>query len=227
LLKVKPDANAANQPSRIAEENKEEAKSAPLTVPSAAIPNRGSAPGTPGATGVAKGTFGGVSTGGDLNATAPEVSSGKQVELPPRTKSFGPAGGGGLAQLAEQRSAATIIQTPDPKVLWRIAGGNFVERTENGGATWRGQVAYPDAQLTVGAAPTTKVCWLAGKSGIILVTKDTTHWKKIPPPVPADFVAVEAKNASSATVTAPDGQKFSTADGGKKWVPAQRYTKQK
>ena len=127
---------------------------------------------------------------------------------------------GGAAQLAQQRSGSTIIQTPDSKILWRVAGGNFVERTENSGASWHGQVADPDAQLTAGSAPNTKVCWLVGKSGIILLTKDTTHWKRIPPPVPADFVAIEAKNGSSATVTAVDGQKFSTDNEGKKWVPA-------
>lgn len=141
-------------------------------------------------------------------------------EAPGRIQSFGAAIGGTLDQVAGQRASSTIIQTPDPKVLWRIAGGNFVERTEDGGATWHGQVADSDAQLTYGSAPTTKICWLVGRSGMILLTKDTTHWKKIAPPVPADFVSIEAKNGSSATVTAVDGQKFSTDNEGKKWVPA-------
>jgi len=136
-----------------------------------------------------------------------------------KQKALGLALGRTAAQLAEQRSGTTIIQTPDPKILWRIAGGNFVERTENSGASWHGQVADPDAQLTAGAAPSTKVCWLVGKAGAIVVTKDATHWKRIAPPVPADFVAIEAKNSSSAIVTAADGQKFSTDNEGKKWVP--------
>ncbi len=135
----------------------------------------------------------------------------------PRLKAFA---GGALAQATEQRSGSTIIPTPDPKILWRIAGGNFVERTEDGGATWRGQVAAPDAQFTAGSAPTNKTCWLVGKAGVIVVTKDSKQWKKLPPPVPADFVHVEAKNGSSAIVTAADGQKFSTENEGKKWVPA-------
>jgi Photosynthesis system II assembly factor YCF48/Putative zinc-finger len=141
-------------------------------------------------------------------------------DAPGRIQAFGAVIGGTLNQAAGQRSTSTIIQTPDPKVLWRIAGGNFVERTEDGGATWHGQVADPDAELSYGSAPTTKICWLVGKSGMILLTKDTTHWKKISPPVPADFVSIEAKNGSSATVTAADGQKFSTDNEGKKWVPA-------
>ena len=135
----------------------------------------------------------------------------------PRLQAFS---AGALAQATEQRSGSTIIPTPDPKILWRIAGGNFVERTEDGGATWRGQVADPDAQLTAGSAPTNKTCWLVGKAGVIVVTKDSKQWKKLPPPVPADFVHVDAKNSSSAIVTAADGQKFSTDNEGKKWVPA-------
>jgi hypothetical protein len=154
------------------------------------------------------------------DAKAAGAANLKQMETAPRAKAFGAATGGALGQVATQRSASTIIQTPDPKVMWRIAGGNFVERTEDGGASWRGQVADPDALLTSGSAPSPKICWLVGKSGMILVTKDTTHWKKIPPPVPADFVSVEAKNGSSATVVATDGQKFSTDNDGKKWVPA-------
>jgi hypothetical protein len=132
---------------------------------------------------------------------------------------------GGIAQKAEQnsgqRSQEILIGTPEPKVLWRIAGAGFVERTTDGGATWHGQLPDPDLQFTAGSSPGTKVCWLVGRSGAIVLTKDATKWKKIPPPVPADFTAVTAKNASDATVTTADGQKFSTSDGGKKWKPAQ------
>jgi hypothetical protein len=159
------------------------------------------------------------------NITAADaVGDNAKVAGPLRARQSAPlmnaAVAGALAQATEQRSGSTIIPTPDPKILWRIAGGNFVERTENGGATWRGQVADPDAQLTAGSAPTNKTCWLVGKAGVIVVTKDATHWKKLPPPVPADFIRVEAKNSSSAIVTAADGQKFSTQNEGKKWVPA-------
>lgn len=158
---------------------------------------------------------GGPADDKSIAADAPRAKQSQSA----RVQGFGPALGGALGQLTEKRSGSTIIQTPDPKVLWRIAGGNFVERTENGGGSWSGQVADPDAQLTTGSAPTTKICWLVGKSGVILVTKDATHWKRIPPPVPADFVAIDAKNASAAVVTASDGQKFSTGNEGKKWIP--------
>jgi hypothetical protein len=163
----------------------------------------------------------------DQAAKAQSAAPARKAE--PELKTFATAnavagavagpGASAAAQTPAQHSGSTIIQTPDPKILWRVAGGNFVERTENGGSSWQGQAADPDAQLTAGSAPSTKTCWLVGKAGMILVTKDAQHWKKLPPPVPADFVAVEAKNNSAATVTAADGQKFSTENEGKKWVP--------
>jgi hypothetical protein len=124
-------------------------------------------------------------------------------------------------QNSEQRSDQILIRTPDPNVLWRIAGAGFVERTTDGGATWNGQQPDPNALLVDGSAPSAKICWLVGNDGAILMTKDAMKWRKLPPPIPADFTAVMAKSASEATVTTADGQKFSTTDGGKKWKPAQ------
>lgn len=152
-------------------------------------------------------------------AAVPLASAG--AEAP---KASTPVSGGVLGALipqdTEQRSGSTIIQTPDPKILWRIVSNRFIERTEDGGATWHGQVPASDVQLTAGSAPNRKDCWLVGRSGTILVSKDAVHWKKIPPPIPADFVAIAATSDSAATVTAADGQKFVTRNQGKTWIPA-------
>jgi hypothetical protein len=149
-----------------------------------------------------------------------ELSTANQAQLAGRIREYA-AASQAPARQTEQRSAETIIATPDPKVLWRIGVGGFVERSEDKGATWNGQIPLPNAQLTAGSAPTAKTCWLVGEGGTILLTKDGTHWSKIPPPVPADFVSVSSKSASSAVITSSDGQKFSTSDGGKKWTPSQ------
>jgi hypothetical protein len=156
---------------------------------------------------------------------APALDASKtQAQPAARVNSYGRLGAANqaaLGQAAQQRSAETIIATPDPNTLWRIAGSGFIERSEDEGATWHGQSPEPNARLTGGSAPTAKICWLVGEDGVILLTKDGIHWKKIPPPIPSNFIAVTAKNASTATVTAAGGQKFSTSDGGKKWKPSQ------
>jgi len=122
-------------------------------------------------------------------------------------------------QILEERSDK-LIATPIPSIKWRITAAGFVERSEDGGLTWNGQEPDPSAHLLAGSAPTEKVCWLVGKEGVVLVTKDAANWKKIPPPVAADLTAVSAKSASAATVTTADGHKYSTRNEGKKWKPA-------
>ena len=123
-------------------------------------------------------------------------------------------------EATDDSSPQKLIRTPNPQILWRIAGGGFVERSTDGGEVWQGQLPNPDAHFIAGAAPTAQTCWLVGQGGIILLTTDGTTWKTIQPPARADFVDVTAKDGSSATVTAADGRKFTTADGGKHWNPA-------
>ena len=54
---------------------------------------------------------------------------------------------------------------------------------------------------------------------------DGEHWERISPPAQAagtdaklpDWIGITAHDALSATITASDGRKFATADGGKTW----------
>jgi hypothetical protein len=149
------------------------------------------------------------------NAEAPPVA---QIATREKGKMMGKFST--LAKTAEERSGTTLIHTPDAAVLWRIAGGGFVERSNNGGAAWQGQLVDPQGQLVAGAAPSTKICWVVGRDGAIFLTKDGKKWREIAPPERVDFVGVTARDASSATLTAADGRKFSTANGGQSWEPA-------
>ena len=122
-----------------------------------------------------------------------------------------------MSQMVQVQSTAQMIQTPDASVQYRIQGTGVVERSKDGGATWQGQRVKANAEILAGAAPSENVCWLVGRGGVILMTSDGKHWKKIPSPVVVDFVGVTAADASFATVTAADGRKFSTQNGGMTW----------
>ena len=112
-----------------------------------------------------------------------------------------------------------MIPTPDSDIFYRIAKGGFVEISEDGGATWQGQLLNPSAEFTAGSAPEPRICWLVGRSGIVFLTEDGKSWRKLPSPTSEDLVVVVAKSASNATVTATDDQRWSTDDAGKNWRP--------
>jgi hypothetical protein len=118
------------------------------------------------------------------------------------------------------RSARTLVQSPDPEVLWRISGGRYVERSADSGATWRTQWTNASAHVVAGSAPSADTCWLVGDGGIVLLSTDARKWHTITPPEVEDFTAVSASDAESATITTKDGRQFKTRDGGKHWTPA-------
>jgi hypothetical protein len=125
-----------------------------------------------------------------------------------------------MVESADDRNPRTVVHSPDPDVLWRISSGRFVERSSDAGSTWRVQWTNANAHVIAGAAPSVETCWLVGRNGIILLTTDGKKWRTITPPADADFVDVAATDASSATVTTTDDRKFTTTDGGKRWIPA-------
>ncbi len=72
--------------------------------------------------------------------------------------------------------------------------------------------------LSAGAAPSSNVCWLVGRSGAIILTTDGRAWRRLKFSEPADLAAVTASDARRATVTTADGRVFGTTDGGRTWA---------
>ena len=81
---------------------------------------------------------------------------------------------------ASGSSSTLVIATPDSNVLYRTAGGGVVERSQDAGATWRGQLLNPSAEFTAGSCPATNICWLTGRAGVIFATTDGTHLEDCP-----------------------------------------------
>ena len=169
--------------------------------------------------GAVGGAIGGMTSGAVSAKTQP--SNAKQSEQPALVHAFRDRPAIISANQLGQLLPDNVIRTPDPRIMWRFASGGFVERSEDGGRTWKGQLPNQSAHYTAGSAPGTKICWLIGDNGVILLTEDALNWQTIPPPADADFVAVRARDASSATVTAADGRKFTTTNRGKAWNPVE------
>ncbi len=113
-------------------------------------------------------------------------------------------------------AVANPIVSPDPAIRWRIAG-SVVEHSTDGGSSWAAVPTGSAAELTAGAAPSTSVCWLVGRGGVVLLTTDGRTWRRVAFPEMTDLSAVRATDARTASVSTADGRVFTTSDGGVTW----------
>ena len=72
--------------------------------------------------------------------------------------------------------------------------------------------------LTALAAPSASVCWVVGRTGVVLLSTDGKTWRRLPFPETADLMAIQATDARSASVSTADARTFDTTDGGVTWV---------
>jgi hypothetical protein len=121
----------------------------------------------------------------------------------------GRGGGGGLRPIE--------VAVPDGTVRWRLAGAD-VKKSSDAGKTWEEMAVGVDGEFTAGAAPTSTVCWLVGKAGLILLTTDGRTWRRIEFPAKTDLSSIRAIDARNAVVTTADGRTFVTADAGATWI---------
>jgi hypothetical protein len=145
-----------------------------------------------------------------VNATAT-----RETTLPSLDRAFlqSPAGAG-----AGRAGGASLIQSPDLSVRWRITGQSQVERSADGGLSWQTQTTGVNAGLVAGVAPSSTVCWLVGLRGVVVKTTDGGQtWTRVAFPEEINLVGVVADDDKVATVTAAGGRQVHTTDGGVKW----------
>ena len=155
----------------------------------------------------------------------------EQLKVDPKTALTGQA----LPKVAEQvivtgntptiesRQAASfargvMFQATGTSRRWRLDAGGRISRSTDEGVSWQVQHTVPSAELLAGSAPSATVCWVVGQHGTVLLSKDGERWEGRPFPETVDLVSVAAADALHATVTARDGRRFSTNDGGASWA---------
>lgn len=115
---------------------------------------------------------------------------------------------------------ALMIASPDPSVRWRVTPPGRVERSVDGGVTWTPQDIGDAVTIRAGRAVSTEVAWLVGDDGVVLVTSDGRSWLRRTLGEALALVDVTPADARTATVTAADGRRFTTRDGGATWTRA-------
>ncbi len=129
---------------------------------------------------------------------------------------------------AEKGTPTVLLKAPPSGTnLWRAGKDGSIERSTDAGRSWTAQASPSREDWLAGAAVSDTAGWLVGRNGAIGRTMDGQRWDKIAPPPSAadtsgkfpDWTAVTAQGAQVATITARDGRRFATQDGGKTWQP--------
>jgi hypothetical protein len=131
----------------------------------------------------------------------------------------------GFAALKAAAPASVQATAPFGSTVWRFGKGGRIERSADGGETWIPQTSPILEDWLAGVAVSDTVCWAAGSNGSIARTTDGERWDRVVPPAMAagadaklpDWTGITARDAQSATITASDGRRFATVDGGKSW----------
>jgi photosynthesis system II assembly factor YCF48-like protein len=125
--------------------------------------------------------------------------------------------------LGRLNAGAVEIASPDASIRWRIGAAGMVQRSSDGGATWETLSIGATEDLTAASAPSATVCWIAGRTGIVLLTTNGREWQRVALPERVDIAAIQAIDGRAASVTTADGRTFRTSDGGLTWTPLQEF----
>jgi len=144
---------------------------------------------------------------------------GAAEALKPMTETVVVTGRTPLVQARALNALPILVSAKDNRdIRWRFGPGARIEGSADAGRTWRLQYSGTGELLT-GFSPDGTTCWAVGAAGLVLRTTDGQAWAARPFPEPVDLSAVTATDALHATVTARDGRRFATEDGGATWKP--------
>jgi photosystem II stability/assembly factor-like uncharacterized protein len=133
------------------------------------------------------------------------------------------AGATAESDLARDRASFAQVEptiaSRDVSVQWRVRRDGVIERSGDSGATWSATGGRAEGAVLAGASPSSNVCWLVGRAGLVMLTSDGRTWRRATAPAIADIASVEALDERQATIRTTGGASYQTIDGGATWRP--------
>jgi hypothetical protein len=116
-------------------------------------------------------------------------------------------------------AGAVVLEfaSPDLAARWRVGANGTIHRSIDAGKTWVAQTSGVTTELLSASAPAANICWIVGRSGVVLLTTDGATWRRVAFPELVDLRSVAATDARTASVTTADGRVFRTPDAGLTW----------
>jgi len=159
----------------------------------------------------------------DATAAAPAPAAAAIAGVPaapaaaPNASAAPRASADKFAALTAEQASVDII-SPSSGTRWRIVAPDRVDWSSDRGGTWVRTELPAGAQVTAGASPAARTCWLVGRNGLVLRTTNGSTWTPITFPQPLALVGVRSTGIDAAVVTSDTGLSFATTDGGRSWV---------
>lgn len=160
----------------------------------------------------------------EVSAAAVSANVGAAAEASPALAGTatigGPVTGSLLQNTVTNNSPAMMKSVSIPQ--WRLSVGGIVQRSFDLGGSWQNVVVSKRAVFTVLCTVKQHV-WVGGKGGVLFHSLDAgVSWQHVHPSeanekLSSDVTHIDFADPSSGSVSASNGEVWSTADGGRTW----------